>query len=53
MLAYRDVQRAWRDDRWKLIRYPQVDVTQLFDIKNDRRRSRTWRTTPRTRARTT
>jgi arylsulfatase A-like enzyme len=35
LLAYRDVQRAWRDDRWKLIRYPQVDVTQLFDLKND------------------
>jgi arylsulfatase A-like enzyme len=34
-LAYRDVQRAIRDDRWKLIRYPQVDVTQLFDLKND------------------
>ena len=29
------MQRAWRDDRWKLIRYPQVDVTQLFDLKND------------------
>lgn len=35
LLAYRDAQRAWRDDRWKLIRYPQVDVTQLFDLKND------------------
>ncbi|MCD6049353.1 MAG: sulfatase-like hydrolase/transferase [Verrucomicrobia bacterium] len=34
-LAYRDVQRAIRDERWKLIRYPQVDVTQLFDLKND------------------
>lgn len=34
-LAYRDVQRAVRDDRWKLIRYPQVNVTQLFDLKND------------------
>jgi arylsulfatase A-like enzyme len=34
-LAYRDVQRAWRDDRWKLIRYPQVNVTQLFDLRND------------------
>jgi arylsulfatase A-like enzyme len=29
------VQRAWRDDRWKLIRYPQVNMTQLFDLKND------------------
>jgi arylsulfatase A-like enzyme len=34
-LAYRGVQRAWRDDRWKLIRYPQVDVTQLFDLRRD------------------
>ena len=34
-LAYREVQRAVRDERWKLIRYPQVDVTQLFDLKND------------------
>jgi arylsulfatase A-like enzyme len=33
--AYRDVQRALRDDRWKLIRYPQVDVTQLFDLRAD------------------
>jgi len=34
-LAYRDVQRAIRDEQWKLIRYPQVDVTQLFDLKKD------------------
>lgn len=34
-LAYRDVQRALRDPRWKLIRYPQVDVTQLFDLRTD------------------
>jgi arylsulfatase A-like enzyme len=34
-LAYRDVQRAIRDARWKLIRYPQVDVTQLFDLRTD------------------
>ncbi|CAN5800751.1 sulfatase-like hydrolase/transferase [soil metagenome] len=27
--------RAVRDDRFKLIRYPQVDQTQLFDLKND------------------
>jgi len=33
--AYRDFQRAVRDDRWKLIRYPQVDQTQLFDLKSD------------------
>ncbi len=34
-LAYRDRQRAVRNDRFKLIRYPQVDVTQLFDLEND------------------
>ena len=33
--AYRDVQRAIRDDRWKLIRYPQIDKTQLFDLSAD------------------
>jgi arylsulfatase A-like enzyme len=34
-LAYKDVQRAVRRGDWKLIRYPQVDVTQLFDLKAD------------------
>jgi arylsulfatase A-like enzyme len=34
-LAYRDVQRAVRDDRYKLIRYPQVNVNQLFDLRED------------------
>jgi arylsulfatase A-like enzyme len=34
-LSYRDVQRAVRDNRWKLIRYPQVNVTQLFDLERD------------------
>ena len=33
--AYRDCQRAIRDDRWKLIRYPLVDRTQLFDLSSD------------------
>ncbi|CAN5661090.1 sulfatase-like hydrolase/transferase [soil metagenome] len=33
--AYRDCQRAVRDQRWKLIRYPLVDMTQLFDLQND------------------
>ena len=32
---YKDVQRSVRTDRWKLIRYPQVDMTQLFDLQND------------------
>lgn len=34
-LAYRDVQRAVRDQRWKLIRYPQINRTQLFDLRRD------------------
>jgi arylsulfatase A-like enzyme len=33
--AYRNVQRALRDDRWKLIQYPQINRTQLFDLQND------------------
>ena len=33
--AYRDVQRAVRDERWKLIRYPHLNKSQLFDLKND------------------
>jgi arylsulfatase A-like enzyme len=35
IFGYRQVQRAVRDDRWKLIRYPQVDRTQLYDLKFD------------------
>ena len=34
-LSYMGVQRAIRDGRWKLIRYPQVNVTQLFDLQAD------------------
>jgi arylsulfatase A-like enzyme len=33
--AYQHGQRAIRDDRWKLIRYPLVDKTQLFDLSAD------------------
>ena len=33
--GYRNCQRAIRDDRWKLIRYPLVDRTQFFDLSND------------------
>jgi arylsulfatase A-like enzyme len=33
--AYADVQRAVRDDRFKLIVYPRVNKTQLFDLKRD------------------
>ncbi len=35
MFAYKSAQRALCDDRWKLIRYPLVDKTQLFDLKAD------------------
>ena len=35
MFAYRKVQRAIRDERYKLIRYPLVDRTQLFDLRAD------------------
>src|SRR5262245_45970490 len=34
-LSYRDVQRAVRDQRWKLIRYPHINYTQLFDLASD------------------
>lgn len=33
--AYRNSQRAIRDEQWKLIRYPDIDRTQLFDLKSD------------------
>ena len=35
MFAYKKVQRAVCDGRWKLIRYPLVDKTQLFDLQAD------------------
>lgn len=35
LFAYRNVQRGYTDGRWKLIRYPQVDRTQLFDLQSD------------------
>ncbi|MEZ6071048.1 MAG: sulfatase-like hydrolase/transferase [Pirellulales bacterium] len=33
--TYEDIQRAVRDGRWKLIRYPKIDHTQLFDLEAD------------------
>jgi len=33
--SYEDAQRAVRDERWKLIRYPKIDHTQLFDLQTD------------------
>jgi arylsulfatase A-like enzyme len=35
LFAYRNVQRGYTDGRWKVIRYPQVDRTQLFDLETD------------------
>ncbi|QEH31626.1 Choline-sulfatase [Aquisphaera giovannonii] len=35
LTAYRQVQRAIRDDRWKLIVYPRINRSQLFDLASD------------------
>lgn len=35
LFGYRNVQRAISDGEWKLIRYPQVDKTQLFNLAED------------------
>ena len=34
-LAYRNVQRAVRQGDWKLIRFPQINHTLLFDLASD------------------
>ena len=34
-LPYQKYQRAVRDERWKLIVYPQLSYWQLFDLQND------------------
>jgi len=34
-LSFSKIQRSVRDERWKLIRYPDINHTQLFDLKND------------------
>ncbi|HWL73354.1 MAG TPA: sulfatase/phosphatase domain-containing protein, partial [Burkholderiaceae bacterium] len=33
--AYGEVQRMVRTPRWKLVRYPQINRTQLFDLQRD------------------
>ena len=33
--AYRNTVRAVRDEEWKLIYYPQIGVSQLFNLKQD------------------
>lgn len=35
MFAYKNFQRAFTNSRWKLIRYPLIDRTQLFDLQAD------------------
>ena len=35
MLSYTDTQRAVRRGDWKMIRYPQIDRTQLFNLADD------------------
>jgi len=35
LLAYKTAQRALRDERWKLLRFPLVDRTLLFDLQTD------------------
>ncbi|MCX6888131.1 MAG: sulfatase-like hydrolase/transferase [Verrucomicrobia bacterium] len=35
MFGYKSFQKALNDGRWKLIRYPHVDRTQLFDLQTD------------------
>ena len=34
-LPYMQIQRAVRDERWKLIAYPQIGHLQLFDLQMD------------------
>ncbi|MGH9767557.1 MAG: sulfatase-like hydrolase/transferase [Blastocatellia bacterium] len=34
-LPYIQIQRAVRDQRWKLIAYPKIGHLQLFDLQND------------------
>jgi arylsulfatase A-like enzyme len=35
MFGYKTIMKALSDGRWKLIRYPHVDRTQLFDLQSD------------------
>ncbi len=34
-LPFLDLQRAVRDDRWKLIAYPKIGHLQMFDLRTD------------------
>ena len=35
LTRYKNQQRAWRDERWKVIWYPRIDRWQVFDLEND------------------
>jgi len=35
MFGYKTIQKALSDGRWKLIRYPHINRTQLFDLQSD------------------
>jgi arylsulfatase A-like enzyme len=35
LTAFKTLQRSVRDERWKLIRYPHINKTQLFDLQSD------------------
>ena len=34
-LSFRHIMRSVRDEHWKLIRYPHINHTQLFDLESD------------------
>jgi arylsulfatase A-like enzyme len=36
-MAYKTWERSVRDDTWKLIRYPQINVSRLYNLKSDPR----------------
>ena len=40
LLGYKGVQRSVRRGQWKLIRYPEVNKTQLFDLAADPRETK-------------
>lgn len=44
--SFRDLMKAVRTDRWKLIRYPKIDHTQLFDLQSDPGETRNLATEP-------
>jgi arylsulfatase A-like enzyme len=35
VFSYTDTQRALREENWKLIRFPRIGRSQLFDLAND------------------